>query len=81
VKSIEQLRARWVWIDGKTASEKRIGIEGPCSGSPHCAGAIHIERTDGSYASQEIHLTPSEIRRIRKLLKASLRLHKAGEHN
>jgi hypothetical protein len=72
------LDKEWVWLTNVTARSRRIGIEAGCTGSSHCAAAIHIERPDGNRASQEIHLTTDEIKHVRKLLKAALRMSRDG---
>jgi len=63
------------WIATKTG-HGRIGIEPPCTGSPNCSGAIHIEREEKqgsmSAARLEIHLTADEIKAVRKALKKAL---------
>ena len=49
----------WKRRRGETAFDRTIVIEADCTGSPNCAAAIHIERTNGG--GEEIHLTPDEV--------------------
>ncbi len=58
----------WIQAD---SGKGRIGVAPPCDGSLRCAGSIHIHRNEGSWT--EIHLTRSEIRRVRKALKVLLK--------
>lgn len=68
------------WMTSRTGRGRmRIGVEGPCSGSPHCAGAIHLlehaAEPGGLARTLEIHLAADEVALIAGRLLAARGLH------